>query len=225
MSNKILFNIILFLGLSYHVRAQYLDQAGRSLIEKNIISYHIRNAVEADIPIGNNGILSDYGKPVFQRLMPENGKLNCSIEPYKGKIEYPDSDYQLYEVKLLGFRYDLTDGTSYSVRLLGFLFDENYLIAFNPKTSALKYISGNFFKSGIAERFSLNKNDISTFNNYLMLRCHYMLPESIHYDKQDTSGIYFIVHSNVVNKDITVFISHSDYESVKIIDYRRGMVN
>jgi hypothetical protein len=218
MKYKIAFLIFSFLYLNNNISAQSPDPESCILLERNIISYHIRNAVEGDIPIGSNGILIPHEKPIFQQLMPANGKLRMIIKPYNGKIQYPSIGYQMFTVQLRGFKYDLVDGTSYSVNMLGFLFDENYLVAYNPKNSSIKYISGNFFKSRAAEDFKLDRENLSSFNNYLMLRCYYMLPDTISYNRKDASGIYFMVHSKIVETAIEVFISYDDYEVVRIID-------
>lgn len=218
MKYKVFFLALLFLSSNNKTSAQDLDSESRILLEHNIISFHIRNALETDIPAGSNGVLFPHRKPIFQQLMPTNGKLRIIIQPYKGKIRYPDTDYQIFTVQIPGFKYDLTDGTSYSVNMLGFLFDENYLVAYNPKNFSIKYISGNFFKSRVAEDFRIDLKNISSFNDYLMLRCYYMHPSTISYDRKDASGVYFIVHSNVVGTDMEVFISYDDLEVVKLID-------
>ncbi|SKA47180.1 hypothetical protein SAMN04488128_108124 [Chitinophaga eiseniae] len=208
---------VLLLFSSNKTSAQSLDRKNLTILEHNIISYHIRNAVPADLPVGKNDVLFPNGKPLFQQLMPINGKLRIVIEPYKGNIKYPDADYQIFTILLPGFKYDLADSTSYSVHLLGFPFDENYLVAYNHKNCSIKYISGNFFKSRVAEDFNLNPENIASFNDYLMLRCYNMLPDSISYNRKDATGIYFKLRSKVVECDMEVFISYDDYEVVKQI--------
>lgn len=217
MRCNILFLVFLFLGINNTISGQYLDSESRILLENNIISYHIRNAVEGDLPIGSNGVLTPSENPIFKKLMPVNGKLRLIIEPYKGKIRYPDGDYQIFSVQLPGFKYDLADSTAYSVSMLGFLFDENYLVAYNARNSSMKYISGNFFKSRVAEDFDLSLENVTSFHDYLMLRCYYMLPDTISYSRRDATGIYFIVHSQIVEAWMEVFISYGNYEVVKLI--------
>jgi len=81
---------------SKHISAQYLSSRDSDLIALNIISYHIRNAVDADA----SEIISPGRAPIFQLLMPLDGKFEVKFTPYRGKEEYPIKEYQLFSLYL-----------------------------------------------------------------------------------------------------------------------------
>ncbi|QJB34758.1 hypothetical protein HF329_27050 [Chitinophaga oryzae] len=217
-------HIILFLALLLLLTesgySQHLNKKDSAVILNNIISYHIRYAVDADISITQNRVLSADGKSIFQKLMPADGQLITEIMPYKGDLNYPNKNYQLFTIHLPGFKVEYPDGMTSTTRLIGFKFDEDYLVAYDSTTSSIKFISGNFFKSRITQDFELDNTKPKSFYQYLMLRCYAMHPLNIRYTKKDENGIYFAVYSKIFNIDVEVFVRYDDHEMVKVTDDR-----
>lgn len=213
MTSKTLAICMLLSFGSMHMSAQYINNRDGVLIAHNIVSYHIRNAVDADA----SEIISPGRTPIFQLLMPLDGKFEIEVKPYKGKEEYPIEEYQLFSLYLADLAHLQKSEMVKSRKLLGFSFDENYLIAYNSKDSTIKYISGNFFKSSIAEDFNLNNSDPSSFYKYLMLRCYNLLPDAISLNKKDNSGMYFTIHSTIANSNFEAFVGYDDHEVVKVL--------
>jgi len=196
-----------------------------ALILHNIISYHIRYAVEGDLPVGPHGILNASPKSIFQKLMPVDGRLETEIMPCNGALLYPDKDYQLFTIHLPGFKTIYPNGMSTTARLLAFRFDDDYLVAYNAKNADIKYISGNFFKSPITQCFELNNVHPKSFVPYLRLRCYAMQPGHISFQRKDEKGLYFTIYSNSLHIDVEAFIRYDDHEIVKITDNRlAGMI-
>lgn len=213
MSSKALFICLLLSFGSKHISAQYINNRDGALIAHNIISYHIRYAVDADASI----IIPPGRIPIFQLLMPVDDKFEVELTPYKGKEDYPIKGYQLFSIYLPDLAYLQKSEIVKSRKLLGFPFDENYLVAYNSKDSAIKYISGNFFKSSIAEDFNLNNSDPSSFFKYLKLRCYNLLPDAISFIKKDNSGLYFTIHSTITNSSLEAFVGYDDHEVIKVL--------
>ncbi|MGN7819740.1 hypothetical protein ACTJJB_06390 [Chitinophaga sp. 22536] len=196
-----------------------------ALVLQNIISYHIRYAVEGDLSVGSDGMLNPFSKSIFQKLMPVDGQLETEITPYNGALLYPDRDYQLFAVHLPGFKTIHPNGMSTTVRLHAFRFDDDYLIAYNRKNTTIKYISGNFFKSPVTRDFELDINRPESFFPYLELRCYSMQPGHISFLRKDEKGLYFNVYTNFLNIDVEVFVSYDNHEKVNVTDRRlSGMV-
>lgn len=219
---KMLITIVTCLMVTsvYGQSATTVNPCDSTLILHNIISYHIRHAVEGDIPLTSNGLLIPNVKSIFQKLMPADGQLETEIMPYNGDLSYPDKDYQLLTIHLPGFKVIRPDNMSITTHLHAFRFDDDYLIAYNPKNASIKYISGNFFKSPIAQDFELDNNRPESFFSYLRLRCYAMNPGNISFRRKDEKGIYFTVYSNILNIDAEVFIGYNDHETVKVTDSR-----
>ncbi|MBC9931326.1 hypothetical protein [Chitinophaga qingshengii] len=202
------------------IYSQSIPTHDSSLILHNIISYHIRYAVEADLGASSKDLLAPYGEGIFQKLMPADGQLETEIMPYNGETLYPDKTYQLFVIHLPGFKTVYPNGRAITNRLHAFRFDEYYLVAYNAKKDSIKYISGNFFKSAITQDFKLDNNAPESFFPYLRLRCHAMKPGNIIFNRRVETGLYFTIYSKDLNIDVEVFIRYDDHETVNITDSR-----
>ncbi|MFB6454380.1 hypothetical protein ACE38W_03830 [Chitinophaga sp. Hz27] len=208
--------LLCFLLFFLNLEAQTISQKDSINIRNNIIFYHIRNAVPADIPEFGGQIWRDSTYFLFEKMLPINGHLRMEFKPFKGKGIFPLEGFHLTSLYMPQV-VDLDSEISYSVRMLGFYSDEDYLIAHNDETGRILYISGNFFKSPIAQYFNLDPNKPESFYNYLMLRCYNVKPDNIHYLKSDEKGLYFSIWSNVMRDNITFLIDSKCYDNYKAI--------
>ena len=56
------------------------------------------------------------------------------------------------------------------------------LVALNKEEGEIKFISGNFFKSKIADDFDIDVSNIDSIVSYLRWRLYHTKPDSIIYD-------------------------------------------
>jgi len=123
MSSRAFFICLLLLFGSKHISAQYINNRDGALIAHNIISYHIRYAVDADASV----IIASGRAPIFELLMPVDDKFEVNLTPYKGKENYPIKGYKLFSLYLSDLSHLQKSEIVKSRKLLGFSFDENYL--------------------------------------------------------------------------------------------------
>lgn len=204
------------------VDAQVILPEDSTSVKNNILFYHVRNANPSDLPEKGLGMLDNDERFLFDMLLPSEGALRMEFHPYVGGLKFPSPEYKLIHLHLPQLRVDLNTEFSYSVRMLGFIGDEDYLIAKNDANGKMLYISGNFFKSRIAEFFKLKLDDPASFFNYLKLRYFNMKPKEIHFLQKDEHWIYFKFWSDTINEIVVAKVSIIDFDNYLIVSMGEG---
>lgn len=210
---KQLVGIIISGLVSIPLIAQNLGQNDLMIIEKNILSYHFRYALNYDLNLKSDFLLNN--EPFFfNELWPkENQNLKLNVK--ESSFIYPKKGYVLYEITKRGYQIG-NDSLRVSKKLSSFLADDSYLVAKALTGNDLKFISGNFFQSSIKNDFSLNPKNTETFYDFLKFRLFNWSLENIEYIRGKRNKLIFTARSISLKQKILIEVNKYDYDQVEV---------
>lgn len=214
--NLILLVNILF--LSHNVSAQNIDDKKLDIISKNIMSFHFRFALDYDLDLRSDKVLS--GKFLFFEKLWLDKDKDLKLKYFYSELTYPLNDFRLFEIRKRRFQIG-NDSTRISYQLSSLKADEIYLVAINTKNDEIKFISGNFFLSSIKEDFDLNIENKESFNYYVKVRTHNWLTDNIKYEKTRKGKIIFNAYSKFLGRAIFVKIDKNDFDNIEVVPSRK----
>lgn len=217
MQNKKLTKISLIIAISIvsiNLQAQVLPDSISSLVSKNIISFHFRYALDYDLFVKKDLLLTE--KHFFEDFwVGSNKKLN--LEQKKIELKYPVLEFNLFQVWKKHFQFS-NDSITRQIIVSSLPYDELYLVAIGNKT--IKFISGNFFKTRIAEDFNLNEKVPDSFTAYLSLKYYNIKPVYIRYKRKFNNKIYYLTKSGLDGNEFIISVDTRDYDLTQIEHFK-----
>lgn len=210
------FSTIWLLAMPNLIEAQSNDSLIKEEVVKNMLVYHIRYCADSEIGLSKGGFLAEKNKFFYDRIINNSYCLNITINNDSSILKYPLEGYFLFNVLKPSFRFE-KDTISQFIKLGSFSFDEKYLIAYNPSTKDIKFISGNFFLSRISEDFNLGTTFSQTWNDYLRMRLYKYSIEKFEYLFQNDNFIILKGYSQKRKFDIKIDKKDLDLIIVKYI--------
>ncbi len=208
--------IIIFTAISFVIRtvsiAQTVEPKLKDMAVSNLISYHIRYALEYDLGIEDQ-YLARNENYFFDKLLSCEREL--MVELRKTELTYPIEGYNLYHFWKRGFRFKRNDSiVSYSMSSL--YYDDDYLVAYNSSSDDIKFISGNFFKTKVSNDFNLDKKKPNSFIKYIQMKFFNVRPVDIAYTKTKKGRMLFSAKSQLDGRYITFIVSMQDFDDITI---------
>lgn len=171
---------------------------------KNISSYNIVNESKKYV----NRNLTYL--PFYTHFLPDKGfSLDMQIE--KLQITYPLENYTLYSILLQGFVFT-NEKLGTTKRVISNVPTGVYLIALDYKNKSIKYITGNFFWTPIAEDFKFDASNSSSYLTFLKLKLFYLHPSELVFKTKSKKKIVFETYSQTLNKNIKVEVFFKSIE-------------
>jgi len=229
---------IIFIFITNYSFSQYSSTSDRDFIYnavcKNILIYRILEYVPETI---NKGNYID-----FYSSLPDNGYILILDSINKLDLKYPKENYILYSIIKKGWDYRnyyceevvkwVSTRANYycdTIKNLGISEDINirgnrnsnrsYLIAYNPITKDIKYISGSFFLHQISQDFNLSIDNPDSFLDYIKYKLYFLNIKSIELHKKTKRKIIFKLTYKPYHKDYYycyVELNKKDFEFLKI---------
>jgi hypothetical protein len=179
-------------------------------IYKNIAAYNIKYSYYPLNGSVKQDIFRSNGDFFYDAFLPDFGyKLDMKI--IKLDWQYPDKNFNLYKIFVNGFRYTAGDDSA-SVSVMGKWTNRDFLLALNKENGEIKFISGQFFISAIADDFTFNKYDPASYLNFLKLKLFPFQVDNITYVKRRHKKLYFYGASSALNKSLYIVLSLKDLE-------------
>ena len=184
-------------------------------LENNIITYRLVKT--ADIGV-NDFDLIIYNQPVFSKyLLRGDQRLALSVSRYKD-YKYPVEGYDLFLVK--NPRKSIIIGDS--IVSSNFTHDASpcfcdFLIAYNFENQDIKYIGGEFFKTGIMLDFA---NVAEPVNEMLKLKYFQYNLESIKLKRNSKKFYIYEAFSNAIKAKVTFKIKKPYTDFIEIINIK-----
>lgn len=211
----IILGIVFLLKLNLHSQTNISEDLIND-IEKNILIYRVNN-----LDLRN---VCTYGKPLnFDKLLPSKNQTlsynmildsltnyNSDVTLFKLSTKY----YFLEEKKLKNgsFTYnEVKFQTSDDINIYN-----EFLVGYSRNDKKLIYISGDFFKSCIAENFNLNENKPNSFKQFLKLKLYNYSIEKISFQKNKKKFMLFKAYSNKLNEDIHIKVNPDDFDMLQV---------
>lgn len=219
---KIIIRVLLFingfLAVFIELHGQNLDEHQLDVITKNILSYHIRYALNYDLNLKSDNVLqgSNY---FFNELWPK-GNQNLKFEVLTCKIKYPLKAINVFIIKKRDFQIG-NDSIRISKRLTSFQADDIYLVGLDLMNHSLKFISGNFFHSSIYSDFDLHIDRPETFIDYLLLRTYNWSIEKIEFKRIKNGKLVFKGFSKFLKENVHILVDLTDFDEVKVTQLKR----
>jgi hypothetical protein len=183
-------------------------------VYKNISAYNIRygnyqlnGSIKKDIFRDN----SDFFYEPF--IAGPGFKLDMKIEKIDSNL--PDSSFTLYKIFVGGFDYTNKSDTS-TITYMGQYTFQNFLVALNEKNGEIKFISGQFFLSAIADEFHINTKVPESLIPYLEMRTFVIGGKNISYWRRRHKQLFFNGDAVTLNKKFIVSIDMKNPDLFKI---------
>ncbi|WP_316812831.1 hypothetical protein [Pedobacter heparinus] len=201
------------IGSSFYVKAQKSEDDLKNLVIKNILSYQFRYALDYKLFIEHKDLLQ--GERLFFNEFWSDSTKKLKIDMFKSELAYPVKGYTIYRFFKKGYRFKVDSNTeSYSPSSADF--DEDYLVAYNERTKSIKFISGNFFKSKIADDFKLDLNNPLTFSDYLKLKYYNTKCTQFKFISEKAGILYFYGTGGVNNQELSFIVDARDFNISKV---------
>lgn len=216
-------NIKLFILLALYFPTKICAQIDSSAIEQYIYNRMYKNIAAHNIKYGNVRYNGAVFKPIFHRnsdffyesFLPDFGfKLDMQIN--KLSWSYPITDFEVYQVIVDEFRYEKDNGYGARKSFSAWT-DKYFLIALNRSTKEIKFISGQFFISAIADDFKLNTKEPQSLLEYLKFRVFRYQVKDITFIKKKQSKYYYHAYSESLKKNVTLIVYLNDLEEPRVI--------
>lgn len=186
----------------------------RNEVGKNILIFRIKTSSFFDNV--QNGI-TDEINPAFLTLLPDHDyRLKLSFSKIDS-MKYPLGQYDVYGIENSNYTY-----SSDSFEITRQYYDRGqccskyFLVAYDSKIGRVKYISGDFYKSVIAQDFSLNDNDPASFSQYIAFRLFNLGVYDLKFDQKTKYSLEYIGYSKELRSRIKIKIDRSDYEKIQV---------
>ena len=183
-------------------------------VYKNIAAFNIRycsfgfNHINVDKYFWSN---SDF---FYNYFMADYGfKMEMKIK--KINLVYPNERFHLYEILTNGFTF-LADSGNIARGSIGPISTDIYLLALNETNGDIKFISGKYFKSAIAEDFKPNIKEPNTLVSYVKMRAYVVKASDIVFVKKKHLALIYTAFSEIYNKKVVIKLSIKNIEDVAI---------
>lgn len=149
---------ILFMPF-FKLSAQYDILEIKSMVQNNIMLFHISNILEKQIETDKLGNLKNKTfSGDWINLLMEGQKMDLNISVRKiDSIQFYNNQYCLYEIKVNNLHFiDRDKSKSLLLTLPSYYFNQNsrYLIGTHKSKKEILFISGQFYKNEIGEYFN-----------------------------------------------------------------------
>ncbi len=205
--------IILVLILSpLLAKSQEIDEEQKSLVIRNIMSYHFRYAQQFELNLLNDNVF-EGSSPFFERMWPST--LNTlELEVENSSIHYPSNKYRVYHIIKRGFTFS-KDSTTTTYTNISLSFDRDYFVAINIENRRVKFISGNFFLSPIASDFPLDVTKPESFFNFLKIRYLNLGVADLKYHGQHNENLIYHAYSKLAKAKIVLTVDESNFDNTQ----------
>lgn len=183
--------------------AQNLDEGKLRDIEKNILTYQIRNSHSTSY----NDLIPDEGYKLLLKIesIPNTFNLNN-----KWKFYYIEND-----------NFKFSNGKSLIIKTFTHVIPEYYklsrksLIATNEKNELI-YLGGNFFKNSISDQFILSLKNIESYYPFIRIKLYQYNFEKIKFLRKNRNVILFEAFSNALWRKITIKVNRINPDEIII---------
>jgi hypothetical protein len=159
----------------------------------------------------------------YDAFLPDYGyKLEMDIQ--KLAWQYPDKEFDLYKVFVNGFKYSAGNDSA-SILTMGKWTRRDFLLAFNKRNGEIKFISGQFFISAIADDFKFEINEPSSYLNFLKLKLFPYQVDNITFVRRKHKKLYFMAASGTLNKSLYIILPLKDLEHPQVSLLRSNTPN
>ncbi len=214
MKKKTINKIYSTLILSLVVVSAHCQFSFKEKVAKNILAYHIKYGIDTELGLYKGKIKKpDY----IYRLIPmKNLELVLYISQ-DTTLQYPDKNFKLYRVENPGFSFKMPDDKVIKQNNFHtFLADRNYLVAYNPKSENLKFISGNMFLSPIENDFSIKSDDPGSFYNYLVFRYYNFKLKDLKFYKKKKKNYLYKAYSESIGEEVLITVNLNEIGCTEI---------
>lgn len=185
----------------------------KNRIAKNILAYHIRYGLDAEIGVKSNQLRSiNY----LNKLVPF---CDYELELYLTEdtvMLYPIDGYKIYNVENPGFTFSSPKEKIKINNFHSFMADRLYLIAYNKAMDDLKFISGNMFLSPVSVDFNVSSEKPDSLLKYLNYRYYNYKLKEISYLKKKRNVIFYKAFSKTLNEELFITVNILDLNDTKI---------
>jgi hypothetical protein len=179
---------------------------------KNIVAFNLYKEMAAskDVSKGYSYL------PFYSYYLPDKGyALEMKIEKFD--LNYPLTDFKLYEVTLDGFIFkNLNKNATKKSNVRSPT--GSYLVAYNSKTKSIKFISGHFFYTPIHDDFDLNINKPASYSELIKLKLFILKLSEINYKKKQNKAWIFEAYSEKLGRVVNIKLPLNDVENPLIIN-------
>lgn len=222
MKNKTIAKTSTFLLVAFFTSVTLFAQSEGSMtyskmknqVEKNILIFRIKTS---SFFSNVRNEITDQRNPDFLTLLPsEDYYLKLGFSKIDS-MEYPLNQYDLYGIRNWNYTY-----TNDSIEITRQYFDKGsccdkyFLIAYDPNSGSIKYISGDFYKSMIAHDFPLSEDHPASFCRYIIFKLFNLNVNKVKFDRKSKSTLDFIGYSNELRSRIKIRVDRSDFEKILV---------
>lgn len=196
---------ILFLFVA-PISAQELSESHLDELKRNILAYKIRNYESFDYT-------SSY--PTCEWT------LVLEVSRIEANFENDNSEFIYFNVINDNFKLVNKMGNE-EIKSIFIHNIPNYyklsrknLIALD-KRNEIFYLGGNFFKSSIADRFTLSIDKVNSFFGFIKVKLYNYGLNNIKFIRKNKKYIIFRAYSNVLLKDVKIKVNKDNFDNILV---------
>jgi hypothetical protein len=209
--STLIISLLIGSGLGAQEKVTDVDCYLYTHVYKNIAAYNIRYCSHQLNGAIKENIFRDNADFFYEPFIAGPGfKLDMKIEKMDSCL--PDSSFILYKIFVGGFDYTNKSDTM-TIRYFGRHTLQNFLVGLNQKNGQIKFISGQFFLSALAEEFNVNVKKPESVISYLQWRTYFVGGRNISFWKKQRKKLLFKAVSDILNRQfvVSVDIKNPDY--------------
>ncbi|EHQ29553.1 hypothetical protein [Mucilaginibacter paludis] len=205
--------LLLFIGQYAYAQfddLNHIDTFIYNKVYKNIAAYQIKHVLAnaGDRPFS----ATDHF--FYESVLPDaDARMGMVIE--KTDLVYPINTYDVYRITMNGMQFQNKD--KIMMTLSGINPGHLFLVAVDKQSGGIKFISGQFFLSAISADFNLNRNDPSSFINYLFFKTYADELKNIQFGKRILNLCYYRAFSTALQKPVNLVLDTKNMEVVKML--------
>lgn len=208
--------LTLFIFQAHINLAQYSFGEVRSMVQNNIIAYHISELANKKIELTKDGhVRNEYYKGDWINVLMSGQKGILKMNFQALSTKFPNENIELYEVMKKGFHFlDTLSGKELLLQLPDHHFkdDSKYLIGVEENKKGILFISGNFFKTRISQYFIDLPKGMDSFLRFKLYNLGVNKVEKLGEDEESYS-----YKCSSISHDYQVLISKKNYDQIKVL--------
>lgn len=184
-------------------------------IYKNIAAYNIQHLNYQLNGAAKTDIFRDNSDFFYEPFIADPGfKLDMKIEELDSSL--PNKNFLLYKIFVGGFDY-INKADTATMRYLGKHTLQNFLVGLNPKNGEIKFISGQFFLSAIADEFNIDMKKPESLIPYLAMRSFVVGGKSIVFKKRRHKKLVYEGFSETYKDTFSIIVDKKNMDYTQII--------
>lgn len=190
-------------------------------IERNVSVFFIRTTGLLDQYDINGGVMSSETPPVMDDwLLPVGGwRRVFTIEPLA--LQYPDKEFYLFRVSIDSRTMVSKNNRMDLISTGPKLYDGKVFLVACTKNGYCLFISGLFYRSAIANDFSLDIKNPETFYYYLSLRGYANGVEEIRFSKRTRKYLIFEGICKKYECQVRIKVLKKDFDNTHFYYYKK----